>query len=79
MVSNKDVVFVQWPAVRKSHLYVMYWSGAESFEVTSEKPMEARLASVPRDRRVFLLRDPSLVRRAESGGVAPAYELVRVR
>jgi hypothetical protein len=46
--------------LRKSHLYVMCWSGIESFEITKDKPMEARMASVLRDRRVFLLRDSSL-------------------
>ena len=46
--------------LRKSHLYVMCWSGIESFEITKDKPMEARMASVLRDRRAFLLRDSSL-------------------
>ena len=52
-----DVVLVDWPAVRKSHLYVMYWSGLESFEITSEKSVDTRLGEMPAARRVFLLRN----------------------
>jgi hypothetical protein len=60
IVSADDIVLVQWPSVRKSHLYVMYWSGIESFEVTRDRPIEARMALLPRDRRIFLLRDSAL-------------------
>jgi len=79
IVSADDIVLVQWPSVRKSHLYVMYWSGIESFEVTRERPMEARMALLPRDRRVFLLRDSSL-RVSDNSGVSSAapYTLVRI-
>jgi len=79
VVSDHDIVLVQWPSVRKSHLYVMYWSGIESFEVTRDKPMEARIASVARDRRVFLLRDSSLPRAGETRVSTAPYDLVRLR
>ena len=78
-VSDNDIVLVQWPGVRKSHLYVMYWSGIDSFEVTKDKPMEARIASVPRDRRVFLLRDSSLLGADNRQLSSAPYVLVRVR
>jgi len=79
MVSDNDVVFVQWPGVRKSHLYVMYWSGIDSFEVTTDKPLEARMASVPRDRRVFLLRDASANDGYATRVSAAPYIVTRVR
>ena len=77
-VSDSDVVLVQWPGVRKSHLYVMYWSGIESFEITKDKPIDARMALVPKDRHVFLLRDSSLAA-GDDAGPSSRYALVRVR
>jgi 4-amino-4-deoxy-L-arabinose transferase-like glycosyltransferase len=60
-----DVVLVDWPAVRKSHLYVMYWSGLESFEITGDKPVATRLREMPAARRVFLLRNSCVPDRPE--------------
>jgi len=79
IVSDNDVVLVQWSGVRKSHLYVMYWSGIESFEITKDKPMAMRIAAVPKDRRVFLLRDSSLTDDQGPARRSASYALMRVR
>jgi hypothetical protein len=79
IVSDNDVVLVKWPGVRKSHLYVMYWSGIESFEITEDKPMEARMAGIPKDRHVFLLRDAPLIDGQRQGRSSASSALVRVR
>jgi len=79
LVSNNDIVLVQWTGVEKSHLYVMYWSGRESFEVTKDRSIETRIASLPRDRRVFLLRDSSSRPGADRELSPPSFLLTRVR
>jgi hypothetical protein len=53
-------VLVRWDGVRKSHLYVKFWSGLESLEVNDIHPLEARLALVKREPAVYLLADTAL-------------------
>jgi Dolichyl-phosphate-mannose-protein mannosyltransferase len=50
-----DVVLVDWPGIRKSHLYVMFWSGAESFELTPMRPLADRLTTLLPGARAYLL------------------------
>jgi hypothetical protein len=57
VLHSEDVVLVDWPGVRKSHLYVMYWSGLESYDITAKSSFAPPLSQLPADRRVFLLRD----------------------
>jgi 4-amino-4-deoxy-L-arabinose transferase-like glycosyltransferase len=55
-LSHDDLVLVRWPSLRKSHLYVQYWSGHDSFEVTAAQPLDVMLKQL-RARRVYLLSD----------------------
>jgi hypothetical protein len=70
-LQSEDVVLVDWPGVGKGHLYVMYWSGLESYESAS-LPFLSQLRT---DRRVFLLRDPP----AASGPEAIRLNLASLR
>ena len=56
-VGEGDVVLVHWPGLRKSHLYVKYWSGRDSFEISDAKPIRSRLGEMINARRVYLLSD----------------------
>ena len=56
LLEQDDVVMVDWPGVRKAHLYIMYWSGLESFEVGANSPLSPRVNQLPASCRVFLLR-----------------------
>jgi hypothetical protein len=55
-LSRDDVVLVRWPSLRKSHLYVKYWSRRDSFEVTAAQPLDATLKHLDAP-RVYLLSD----------------------
>ena len=79
VLSLDDVVLVDWPSVRKSHLYVMYWSGIESFEITPDKPVDWRMPLLQPERRVFLLRALALARETEARVHSKTYTLERLR
>ena len=78
VVRPEDVILVEWAGVRKPHLYVMYWSGSDSYEVTTSVPASDRLNSLPADRRVFLLTT-SPVPAAVDGIPVEGGSLSRVR
>jgi hypothetical protein len=56
-VSPDSIVLVDWSGVRKSHLYVRYWSGRDSFELTAQHPLKDFLAIAPESPDIYVLAD----------------------
>ena len=56
-VSRDDVVLVRWRGVRKAHLFVIFWSGVESFEARDSRSVPDRLQTTRQARSVYLLSD----------------------
>jgi hypothetical protein len=73
-----DVVLVRWTGVRKSHLYVRFWGGLESLEVTAAHPLEVQMAAVQRVPDVYLLADSPDPQYSQPLRVGPGY-LYKIR
>jgi len=54
-LAKDDMVLVDWPHLRKSHLYVKYWSAVDSLEVDDRHPVASRVAQSRSARHVYLL------------------------
>jgi hypothetical protein len=73
-----DIVLVKWSGVRKSHLYVRFWAGLESLEVTATRPLDRQMALVGGVPDVYLLADAPDPQHAPAMRVGPGY-LYKIR
>ncbi|MEN3338407.1 MAG: hypothetical protein V7647_2083 [Acidobacteriota bacterium] len=73
-----DVVLVKWSGVKKSHLYVRFWAGLESLEITAANPLDRQMAVVRRVPDVYLLADAPDPQHEPALRVGPGY-LYKIR
>jgi len=79
LLAPDDIVLVAWPGINRSHLVVMYWSGVDSFEVTTDKSVAWRMPLLPPHARVYLLHDAPVTSPAGAAGASRRYALDRLR